>query len=64
MNKPNTQQAKEFGKTAFAEGIINAPWSDYRFQSMISGRQVGDARTVIEMKAWIAGWTESNLSAN
>jgi len=63
MNKPNTQQAKEFGKIAFAEGI-SAPWSDYRLQNMISGRQVGDARTVVEMKAWIAGWTESNLSAN
>jgi hypothetical protein len=29
---------------------------------MIAGRQVGDSRTIKELRAWVAGWTEANLA--
>ena len=63
MTKANTQQAKTLGSIAFARGI-NAPALDSAMMEMISGRQVGDSRTMKEMRAWVAGWTQANLSAS
>jgi hypothetical protein len=61
MSKPNTQQAKTLGTIAFANGI-NAPALDSAMMQMIAGRQVGDSRTIKELRAWVAGWTEANLA--
>jgi hypothetical protein len=63
MNKPNTQQAKTLGSIAFARGI-NAPALDSEMMKMIADRQVGDNRTMKEMRAWVSGWTAANLAAN
>ena len=61
--KANTQTAKTFGAIAFANGIKCAPALCKDLMAMFSGRQVGDKRTMQEMKAWIAGWTEANIAA-
>ena len=63
MNNANTQAAKTLGAIAFATGVARAPALDAAFMEMIAGREVGEARNVPEMKAWIAGWTEACLSA-
>jgi hypothetical protein len=62
MTKPNTLLANHLGKLAFANGIKGAPCLDKSFMKMIAGRQVGDARTIQEMRAWAAGWTAANLA--
>lgn len=62
MNKAQTQACKVLGNIAFARGI-NAPALDPEMVKMIAGRQVGDKRTVKELRAWVAGWTEANVAA-
>ena len=58
-----TQAAYTMGSIAFANGIQCAPALDKMFQERMAGRQVGDPRTIPEMKAWISGWTAANLAA-
>lgn len=58
----NTQAAKTFGAIAFANGIKCAPALCGDMMAMIAGRQIGDKRTIKEMNAWVAGWTEANLA--
>jgi hypothetical protein len=58
----NTNTAKTFGAIAFANGIKCAPCLDSNMMALLVGREIGDKRTSKEMKAWIAGWTEANLS--
>lgn len=60
----NTNTAKTFGAIAFANGIKCAPCLDSNMMELLVGREIGDKRTSKEMKAWIAGWTEANLSIN
>lgn len=64
MTIANKQAAKTFGAIAFANGIKCAPALDSGIQGMIAGCQVGDIRTIPEIKAWIAGWTQANIAAN
>ena len=63
MTKANTQAAKAFGATAFAQGVKCAPALCGQLKALFAGRQVGDKRTAPEMQAWIAGWTQANLAA-
>lgn len=63
MNKPNIQAAKTFGAIAFANGIKCAPALCADLMAMFKGREVGDKRTIPEMKAWSQGWNEANLAA-
>lgn len=61
--KLNTTAAKALGAIAFARGIAASPALDKDMAAMFVGRQVGDSRTIPEMKAWIAGWTQANLAS-
>jgi hypothetical protein len=60
--KAQTEHAKLLGMLAFAKGI-NAPALDSEMQELLKGRKVSDQRTVKELKAWMAGWTNANLYA-
>lgn len=59
----NTDQAKTFGAIAYAKGMKCAPALDADFMATLKGRQIGDKRTIPEMKAWHQGWMQANLSA-
>jgi hypothetical protein len=61
--KPNIDAAKAFGSIAFAQGMPAAPALDANMTEMMKGRQIGDKRTIPELKAWHRGWTEANLAA-
>lgn len=58
-----TDIAKILGNIAFAQGVKCAPCLDREFMDTLAGRQTGDPRTVPQMNAWIAGWTEANLAS-
>lgn len=62
MKTANTQAAKSFGAVAFAKGLICAPALDSDMRKLIAGREIGDKRTIQELKAWISGWTQANLA--
>jgi hypothetical protein len=59
----NVAAAKALGAIAFARGAKCVPALCAGFMELIAGRDVGDKRTAVELKAWIAGWTEANLQA-
>ena len=59
----STKAAREFGAAAFARGI-SAPCLDSSMRAMHAEREIGDHRTVPELKAWIAGNTCARLSAS
>ena len=59
----NTAAAKALGSIAFASGKMGSPVMDADFMETIKSRKVGDPRTIKEMKAWIAGWTQASLAA-
>lgn len=63
MRKANTQAAKTFGSIAFAKGLMCAPCMDQNMSDLMAGRQIGDPRSIPEMKAWTAGWIEASLVA-
>jgi hypothetical protein len=61
--KPNVQAAKTFGAIAFAKGMQAVPAFDADLLAMLAGREVGDTRTIPEMKAWVSGWHQANAAA-
>ena len=63
-NKPNTTAAKALGAIAFAKGMPSSPALNQEMKNMLAGRNIGDKRTVPEMKAYISGWTQACLSAS
>ena len=63
MNQAQTQIAKTFGAIAFASGMKCVPALDANISTLLTGRQVGDKRTMKELKAWISGWTQANIAA-
>jgi hypothetical protein len=63
MTKANTAAAKALGAIAYANGQPSAPALNSELQKMFIGRQVGDKRTIPEMKAYIQGWTAANLAS-
>ena len=62
MNKYNAQAAKTMGSIAFANGVICVPAFDAELTALIAGRQIGDKRTIADLKAWQLGWIEASLS--
>jgi hypothetical protein len=63
MSKPNRAYTKTLGALAFARGIACAPALDSTLATYMGSRQIGDTRSVPELKAWITGWTEASLAA-
>lgn len=66
MTKANTQYAKTLGSIAFANGVKCAPALDGKLQELFVGRTLSNPdhrRTMAELKAWVAGWTQANLAA-
>lgn len=61
--KPATSYARTLGSLAFASGIACVCGWDADLAAYMGRRQIGDPRSIPEMKAWIAGWTEANLAA-
>ena len=59
----DTARAKSLGKVAFDSGINCAPCLDRNMMNMLKGREIGDPRTIKEMKAWTTAWTTANLAA-
>ena len=59
----NTTLAKSLGKAAFDSGVHCAPCLDRNMMDMLKGREIGDPRTIKEMKAWTTAWTTANLAA-
>lgn len=59
--KPNIEKAIDMGKAAFNRGIKCAPVLDGEFMQTLIGREVGDHRSMAEMRAWTQGWTYANL---
>ncbi len=55
--------AKQLGAKAFAAGKPCSPAQDKQMIKLCEGRQVGDARTVQEMRDWMNGWMSANLAA-
>lgn len=53
-----TQEAKELGRKAHAEGRIAAPIADAAIMDAIKGAKVGDPHTKAIMRAFIAGYNE------
>ena len=63
--KAATQYARTLGSIAFANGDPCAPAYNADMRKLISdGREIGDPRTIPELKAFIAGWTSANLAAS
>lgn len=62
MNKAATIYTKTLGTLAFAAGRPCVPGLCADLGTHMAGRQIGDRRSVPEMKAWIAGWTEASLA--
>lgn len=60
--KANTQAAKALGAAAFARGADRAPIFDADMMKVTMGREIGDPRTIAELKAWHAGWTQAMLA--
>jgi hypothetical protein len=60
--KPNINKATELGALAFKNGLKSVPAFDPELMKMIAGRQIGDKRTVPEMKAWQSGWHKANAA--
>lgn len=53
------ETAKKMGQEAFEKGILCIPFLDMEFMKIVD--QSKDS--ISEMKAWIFGWTTSNLNA-
>ena len=58
-NSHTTEQATTAGKQAFNDGKSCTPALDRNCMSLIEKN--GQALSILD--AWIAGWTEANLSA-
>lgn len=62
-SRANTQYTKTLGSIAFAEGKARVPGADSKLTEYMGGRQIGDKRSMPELKAWLVGWDEANLAA-
>lgn len=65
MTTKNTDfiQGQEHGSTAFASGKACAPACDPNFIATLTGRQVGDQRTINYLDGWHRGWAQANVDA-
>lgn len=61
--RTDTTFAETLGMIAYARGIHCAPCLDRDMMDTLKGRELGDTRTVKELKAWTNGWTKANLAA-
>jgi hypothetical protein len=56
--KPDVRRAEQMGRDAYNKGRISAPAMDPKFMETLKGRQVGDPRTIPELKAWQMGFMD------
>lgn len=61
-NRIATQYAKTLGSIAFARGLVRAPGLDPVMVKHMGSREVGDIRSIPEMKAWLKGWDDACIA--
>lgn len=57
------RHAAALGKAAFQRGAKAIPAHDAAMMATLKGRNIGDTRTVPQLKAWAQGWHRANLAA-
>ena len=58
------RRAAALGKAAFERGAKAIPAHDTAMMGTLKGREIGDPRTLPQLKAWAQGWHKANLAAS